>query len=481
MQHFGFHWDTTYTSLPESFFSFHTPKTSSNPSTVVVNHSLAKDLGLHLSQPSSHDLAQLFSGNTDLGSRPFCQAYAGHQFGHLSLLGDGRAHCLGEHLSPKNERFDIQFKGSGKTDYSRSGDGLAALGPMLREYIISEAMHFLGIPTTRSLAVVTTGDTVWRQTPLPGAVLTRVSPSYLRIGTFELAATMDDIDALQSLFQYSLDRHFPHLSTSNNPALAFLECIMDLQIKLMVHWMRVGFIHGVMNTDNISICGNTLDYGPCAFMDHYHPLTVFSSIDHQGRYAFTNQPRINQWNCARLAETLLPLIHAEPSHAIDLASSLIQQWPTRYHHAWLDMMRHKLGIIDTHTDDHQLIGDLLDWMQHNNIDYTNTFDALTRRAPLDQACYQQPPFLEWLQRLQVRKKSLCPDSSLTLMKHNNPVIIPRNHQVERVLTAAHNQDYEPLKALLHAVSQPYEYHSDMQDYHKPPSASERIHQTFCGT
>ena len=327
----GWQFDNTYTKLSDNMFSNLDPIPVKAPEVVIFNHSLSKDMGLDFSNTSNEDLALVFSGNLlPEGSNAIAQAYAGHQFGHFTMLGDGRAIVIGEHLSKNNKRFDIQFKGSGKTPYSRNGDGRAALGPMLREYIISEAMHGLGIPTTRSLAVIKTGETVMRETPLQGAILTRVASSHIRVGTFQFAVFSKDKNNLKTFFDYTIERHYPHIKDSKNPAIDLLKIVIDKQIQLITDWMRVGFIHGVMNTDNMTISGETIDYGPCAFMDAYDPETVFSSIDYHGRYAYFNQPSIARWNLERFAESLIPLIDNSKDKAIEMATEVINSFAEKY-------------------------------------------------------------------------------------------------------------------------------------------------------
>ena len=344
------------------------------PKNIVINDTLAEFLGLDLSSIEDNALAKLFSGNIlPEQSTPFSQAYAGHQFGHFTILGDGRAHMLGEHISPNGNRYDIQFKGSGRTPYSRGGDGKAVLAPMLREYIISEAMHYLGIPSTRSLAVVGTGESVRRETNLPGAILTRVASSHIRIGTFEFAAATGNIDLSEKLLIYTIERHYPEIKNHENKALSLLRVLAEKQTDLIVQWMRVGFIHGVMNTDNITLSGETIDYGPCAFMDYYNLETVFSSIDHSGRYAYGNQAKTMQWNLARFAEALLPLISDDINQAVTMAEEIINKFPIDYEKKWLVMMGSKLGINNIRKEDKILIDNLLDWMTTKKTDYTNTF------------------------------------------------------------------------------------------------------------
>ena len=342
----GWRFDNTYSKLPSSMLAKLPPTPVKDPELVILNHSLSKMLGLDFTNLSNKNLASIFSGNLlPKGSDTIAQAYAGHQFGHFTLLGDGRAIVIGEHVSKDNKRFDIQFKGSGKTPYSRDGDGRAALGPMLREYIISEGMFGLGIPTTRSLAVVKTGEKVIRETPLDGAILTRIAESHIRVGTFQYAVVAEDKKNLKILFDYTIDRHYPHIKNSKAPAIDLLKIVINKQIKLVVDWMRVGFIHGVMNTDNMAISGETIDYGPCAFMDTYDPETVFSSIDQYGRYAFFNQPGIAKWNLARFAECLVPLISEDKNAGVEIATEIVNSFSEIFQKNWSEMMRKKLGLL----------------------------------------------------------------------------------------------------------------------------------------
>ena len=488
MTDLGFQFDTTYATLPPTFYTEGAPAPAHNPGIVVVNQALADEMGLDLSSLDPNAQAQLFSGNVlPPGAAPFSQAYAGHQFGNFTLLGDGRAHMWGEHVTPKGQRLDIQFKGSGRTPYSRQGDGKAALGPMLREYIVSEGMHHLGIPTTRSLAVVTTGQPVIREALLKGAILTRVASSHIRVGTFQFAAYQRDKDALTALLDYTIARHYPDLAEAPNKAVALIEAVMEKQVDLIVHWMRVGFIHGVMNTDNMTLSGETIDYGPCAFMDAYDPATVFSSIDHMGRYAYGNQPRIAQWNIARLAETLLPLIDADEDKAVDLAETAINQFPELYFAKWRAMMRAKLGLIGEQDGDEALGLDLLKWMQTNTADFTNTFRDLSQETKPTAPLYGQAGFAEWHGRWQARRaQNDVPEAdSLALMRASNPAIIPRNHIVEHALTAAEEEgDLAPLMALLSVLQSPYQDQDavgGVSPYQSLPDPGERVYQTFCGT
>jgi len=441
-------------------------------------------MGLDFSGISTDVKAALFSGNImPEGSEPLAQAYAGHQFGHFTMLGDGRAIVWGEHITPSGQRLDIQFKGSGPTPYSRGADGRAVLGPMLREYIISEAMHALNIPTTRSLAVVTNGEKVYRETGLPGAILTRIASSHIRVGTFEYAALQQDKGIIQSLVNYTIDRHYPWIKEEHNKTLSLLKAVIEKQADLITHWMRVGFIHGVMNTDNMTLSGETIDYGPCAFMDAYDPRTVFSSIDHMGRYAYANQPDIAQWNLARLAETMLPLLDDEIEKAADTTEEAVNGFGALYKDKWLSMMRAKLGLFGARAEDESLITDLLDWMQRAGADYTNTFRHLTEEKPPQGKPYNDKTFKEWYTRWQAQlaKNTKPLKSSLSLMRANNPAVIPRNHKVEQVLDAATNGDLKPLKDLLTALQEPYKNRSDLKPYQSPPKQDERVYQTFCGT
>ena len=360
----GWHFDNTYSKLSNTFKEDIKPTPVHSPELVVLNEELAKDLKLDFSKISKKELAKLFSGNSlPEGTKTIAQAYAGHQFGHFTMLGDGRAVLIGEHLVNNNNRFDIQYKGSGRTSFSRNGDGRAVLGPMLREYIISEAINCLKIPTTRSLAVVKTGEKVVRENLLPGAILTRVASSHIRVGTFQYIAAKQNIDDLKILMNYTIDRHYPEIKTSKNKALDLLNLVMEKQCQLVVNWMRVGFIHGVMNTDNMAISGETIDYGPCAFMDQYDPKTVFSSIDSYGRYSFANQPPITKWNLARFAECLIPLIDKDQDVAIKIATEIINNFEKIYQVKWLNMMRDKLGLFGEDKNDKILIDDLLSWMK----------------------------------------------------------------------------------------------------------------------
>lgn len=480
----GFKFDNTYLHLPEIFYTNLVPAPVPEPEMIILNTPLAIELGLDFSEISLDKQAVLFGGNQmPESAEPFAQAYAGHQFGHFSMLGDGRAIVWGEHITPTGQRFDLQFKGSGPTPYSRGGDGRAPLGPMLREYIISEAMQALNIPTTRSLAVVTHGEQVYRETTLPGAILTRVASSHIRVGTFQFAALKEDEETIQALLDYTIKRHYPEIKEEQNKALFLLKAVIEKQAELITHWMRVGFIHGVMNTDNMALSGETIDYGPCAFMDTYDPGTVFSSIDHAGRYAYANQPAITQWNLARLAETLLPLINKNAEKARDLAEEAINGFGVVYKEKSLSMLRAKVGLFGEQPEDEKLITDLLDWMHQKGADYTNTFLDLANESLPKGESYNSDTFKEWHARWQARvvENAQPLESSLALMRANNPVVIPRNHIVEQALDAATNGDLHPLKNLLAALQKPYKNSSDLNPYQCTPKPEEKVCHTFCGT
>ena len=402
----GWNLQSNYTQISDKLFSELKPDIVTNPSTVIVNNELAKMLGLNLKGISEKDLSNLFSGNQlPNGAKPFAQAYAGHQFGQFTILGDGRAHIVGEQVTPEGEIFDIQYKGSGRTPYSRGGDGKAALGPMLREYLISEAMYHLGIPTTRSLAVVETGEKVYREVPLKGSILTRVASSHIRIGTFQFLAAHKDYEGMQALLDFSIKRHFRNLKFTKNVTVEFIQAVMQKQIKLIVDWMRVGFIHGVMNTDNSTISGETIDYGPCAFMDSYDAKTVFSSIDTQGRYSFANQPSIIHWNLVRLAESLLPLIDKNEKKSIEIAQNTLNEFSALFKNEWLQMMKKKIGIEDRSEEDEELISNLVNWMQNKSPDYTNTFCNLMNYNHANDEVFGDNDFGTWKKNWQERIKN----------------------------------------------------------------------------
>lgn len=481
----GWNLDNSYSRLPNLFFSGVKPNPVRSPKLIILNEHLATALGLDVKALQCEVEVEVLAGNwVPEGAFPLAQAYAGHQFGHFTMLGDGRAQLIGEQITPMNERFDIQLKGSGRTPYSRGGDGRAALGPMLREYIISEAMDALGIPTTRSLAVVSTGESVIRHTDLPGAILTRVAASHIRVGTFQYTSNWGTEQDLQSLADYTIDRHFPDIQSNTNRYLSLLQEVIKRQAELIAKWQLVGFIHGVMNTDNMTISGETIDYGPCAFMDAYDPATVFSSIDRQGRYAYGNQPRIAGWNLARFAETLLPLLHDDQAKAIEIAQEEISSFTKLFHDHWLTGMRAKLGISNKETQDESLIENLLSMMQKYHADYTNTFRALTFDTLGAKDLFESTEFAQWHEQWQARlDRQQEPNASHQLMKSSNPAIIPRNHRVEEALESAEKDgDYSVMKRLLDVLSSPYEHTSEqVEDYYTMPGQSTHPYQTFCGT
>lgn len=484
----GWNFDNSYAEqLPDLCYTRLDPTPVRLPRMAVFNGKLAESLGLNAQALGGEEGAEVFAGNrVPEGALPLAQAYAGHQFGHFTMLGDGRAILLGEQITPDGGRFDIQLKGSGRTPYSRGGDGRAALGPMLREYIISEAMHGLGIPTTRSLAVVTTGEEVYRETgSLAGAILTRVAASHLRVGTFQYVARWGERADLEKMVTYALQRHYPGVEdSSDNPALTLLQSVMERQAWLIAKWQLVGFIHGVMNTDNMAISGETIDYGPCAFMDAYDPATVFSSIDRQGRYAYGNQPYIAAWNLARLAEALLPLLHEDEDEAVRMAERELESFNEQYQRHWQTGMRAKLGLQAAEADDEALMRDLLTMMQQHHADYTNTFLALTAGEPERAAMHGSGEFTRWLERWEERREREPEgrEASQRLMRSSNPAVIPRNHRVEEALAAAVDQDdYSVMHSLLAALADPYAHSAEQAEYAEPPAPSACGYKTFCGT
>lgn len=478
----GWRFDNTYARLPEVFFAAAMPAKIREPRVSILNHRLAKELGIDVTALTPDAAAALFAGQTlPHGSQPIAQAYAGHQFGGFTMLGDGRAILLGEHRTPSGRLVDVQLKGAGRTRFSRGGDGRAALGPMLREYIISEALAALGIPTTRSLAVVTTGEPVYRTDVLKGAILTRVAASHIRVGTFEYLAGRRDTANVQLLADYAIDRHYPELAKVPRKYLEFLRAVTDRQAALIARWQHVGFIHGVMNTDNMAISGESIDFGPCAFMNAYSPATVFSSIDHAGRYAYGNQPAIAQWNLARLAESLLPLFDADQEKAITVAMDVLGAYPNVFERYWLSGMRRKLGLQTEEAGDIELIRSLLAWMEQTRADFTNTFRDLSSESPPAGDRYQTPDFQSWYAPWRLRLEREGKPTSADLMRSVNPAIIPRNHRVEEALTAAEEQgDLSVLHRLLAALASPFETRPDMAPYQEP-SANDSTYRTFCGT
>ncbi len=479
----NWNFDNSYSKLPEAFKEIIKPVSVLNPELVILNEELAEELGLDFSKIDKNELSALFAGNVlPQGTSSLAQAYAGHQFGHFTMLGDGRAVLIGEHVTSQKKRYDIQFKGSGRTSFSRGGDGRAALGPMLREYIISEAIHSLNIPTTRSLAVTKTGEKVVRENLLEGAILTRVASSHIRVGTFQYIAAKQNINELEILIDYTVDRHYPEIKSSKTKAVDLLNLVIEKQCQLIVDWMRVGFIHGVMNTDNMAISGETIDYGPCAFMDHYDPKTVFSSIDKFGRYAFSNQPPIAKWNLARFAECLIPLIDKDEDQAIKTATEIIDNFQNIYEKKWLNMMKSKLGLFGENKDDQDLINSLLNWMKKNKADYTNTFSYLME-MPIKDEIYNEKSFTDWVKKWKNRSRlnNSNKEKQIKLMKKVNPLIIPRNHKVEEALIDADKDNYKTLVRLLSIIQKPYNPKGNFSEFQSPPPASKEKYQTFCGT
>ena len=483
MKNIGFKFENTYAKLPEILATKLVPVPVKKPKLIIFNNRLAKDLGLDVNSVTEDDLTNLFSGNKlPSGSEPLAQAYCGHQFGHFVMLGDGRAIVLGEHLTPSGKRIDIQFKGSGRTPYSRSGDGRAALGPMLREYIISEAMHGLKIPTTRSLAVVATGEMVQREVALQGAVLTRVASSHLRVGTFQYLAARQDIKSLKELVSYTIKRHYPEFINSKNQALELLRIVIKKQAYLIAEWMRVSFIHGVMNTDNMTISGETIDYGPCAFMDYYDPKTVFSSIDLHGRYAFGNQPNIAEWNLARFAESILPLFDLDNKKAVSIAEQEINNFKDIFKNNFTKMMKGKLGLISNEIEDDKLMKDLFQLMFKNEADYTNTFVYLMNGSVPQEKLIKDKNFIEWKNKWNSRlSRNQDIIKAKELMTKNNPIIIPRNHLIESALSKAEQGNLDEFNKLILALKDPYKDNGQYTGLKNPAPQSEKKYQTFCGT
>lgn len=474
----GWRLDNSYARLPGVFFSEVNPKPVGSPELVVFNMALAQELGLRAQELDCPAGAALFSGNViPEGAQPIAQAYAGHQYGHFTMLGDGRAILLGEQIGPDGRRWDVQWKGAGRTPYSRRGDGRAALGPMLREYIVSEAMAGLGIPTTRSLAVVSTGEPVYREEVLRGAVLTRIAASHIRVGTFEFAAMEQNPKALRALADYTIQRHYPEFAGEPDCYRFFLEAVIERQASLVAKWMLVGFVHGVMNTDNMALSGETIDYGPCAFMDTYDPANVFSSIDRHGRYAYANQPGIAHWNLARLAEALLPILHSEENKAVEMAKESLGIFPKKFQQYWLSGMRAKLGLFTEEAGDLALMESLLQAMHRDRSDYTQTLRALDPEQVfgVDPAWHS-----DWKARLGRQDQTL--EEVRERMRCHNPVVIPRNHKVEEALEAAASQgDLAPLHQLLAALANPFEDGPEKNGYREASPSGSSGYQTFCGT
>ncbi|TCM86196.1 uncharacterized protein YdiU (UPF0061 family) [Paenibacillus sp. BK033] len=480
----GWNLENSYADLPDLLYTKQNPVPVRAPGLIKLNEPLAAELGLNADALRASEGIQVFAGNQiPEGAQPLAQAYAGHQFAYFNRLGDGRAVLLGEQITPQGKRVDIQLKGSGRTPYSRGGDGRAALGPMLREYIISEAMHGLGIPTTRSLAVVTTGEEIVRESLLPGAILTRVAASHIRVGTFQFAAQWGTLEELRALADYAIIRHYPDMEDGENRYVSFFREVIKRQAALIAKWQLVGFIHGVMNTDNMAISGETIDYGPCAFMDAYDPATVFSSIDREGRYAFGNQPSIGAWNLARLAEALLPLMDEDEEGAIELAQDALSDYSELFQQYWLQGMRAKLGIFNEEPEDETLVEAFVLLMQRNQADYTNTFRALSMDKPVNTVLHGTAEFADWLQQWQARlgRQAESKEEALRLMRSSNPAVIPRNHRVEEALEAAEQGNLRVLDNLLAALANPYAYSDEQEAYAALPEQSPLPYRTFCGT
>jgi len=482
----------SYAALPENFFARLGPAPVGNPRLIKFNQALAAELGLDLAAADDDTLAAIFSGNLlPKGADPIATAYAGHQFGQfVPQLGDGRAILLGEVNDRHGVRRDIQLKGSGRTPYSRAGDGRAWVGPVLREYLVSEAMHALGVATTRALAAVATGEFIFREQRVPGAILTRVAASHVRVGTFQYLAARADLDGVKRLADYVMERHYPELKSAEQPYLELLRTVCARQAQLVASWMHVGFIHGVMNTDNMSISGETIDFGPCAFMDAYDPATVFSSIDGMGRYAYANQPAAAQWNLARFAETLLPLIDADGGRAVEAASLVIAAFPSQFEQYWLSGMRAKLGLFTSESADSDLVRAWLDLLQQNQCDFTLAFRRLCDAGSeagdsvLRAMFAHTGDFEEWSARWRLRLAREPPSERerAVSMRRANPAYIPRNHRITRVISAAiENEDFAPFEELLLVLSKPYEDQEPFDAYAAPPQPAERVLQTFCGT
>lgn len=482
--------DNSYARLPEKFFQRINPIKVKNPKLIRINVELAQKLGLEL--PENEDkLAEIFSGNSLLdGCEPIAQAYAGHQFGHfVPQLGDGRAILLGEVVIANNKRYDVQLKGSGKTRFSRGGDGRSPLGPVIREYIVSEAMHGLGIPTTRALAMVSSGEKVFREGELPGAIFTRIASSHIRVGTFEFFAARNDNDAVKILADYVIDRHYPQAKEAPNPYSALLEKVCEAHAMLVARWMRVGFIHGVMNTDNTTISGETIDYGPCAFMDNYDPATVFSSIDHYGRYAYGSQPKISQWNMSGFAGCLLPLIHDDQEQAKITAANIIQEFQKNFKEVYYSEMCKKIGIAEPTAKSIEMLSRILEMMHNEKSDFTNTFRSLCNAiegnivqftnhfTATDSAENWLADWKELLKELQIPNSS-----TFEIMNTANPVFIPRNHRVEEAIRqGVEKNDFSYTDRLIKILAEPYKPQPALSEYTEPPESSEQVYQTFCGT
>lgn len=472
-----------YAQLPDRFFAAQSATPVADPKWIAFNRDLATALQLDADLLAGDEGLAIFAGNqTAPNTMPLAMAYSGHQFGHWNpRLGDGRALLLGDAHSKDGQIFDIQLKGSGPTPYSRNGDGRAALGPVLREYVLSEAMHALGLPTTRALAAVTTGEMVRRETPLPGAIITRVAKSFVRVGTFQYFVAHDDKEGLKALADFSIMRHEPDLQVADHPYLELLKRVISRQAELIAQWQLIGFIHGVMNTDNVSIAGETIDFGPCAFLDEYDPATVFSSIDQFGRYAYQNQPRIGQWNLSVLAQSMLPILHDDEDQALALAQDALNEFSPQFDDAFRSGLLKKIGIANEQPGDYELAVELLDLMKEARADFTNTFRALCHlELPNPTVAAAQLPLTEWINDW-VRHTDGGKRVEQSLMRKVNPAFIPRNHRVEAMIQAATDGDFSLFEELMQVLSRPFEDQPVHHAYTLPPAPDERVHQTFCGT
>ena len=484
--------DNSYARLPERFYTRTDPTPVAKPGLIAINEALARELGLDPAALATPEGLAVLAGNrVPEGAEPLAQVYAGHQFGGwVPQLGDGRAILLGEVTDSAGRRRDIQLKGAGRTPYSRMGDGRAWLGPVMREYLVSEAMAALGIPTTRALAAVTTGEPVLREDALPGAVLTRVAASHVRVGTFQFFAARQDREALEALTGHVIARHYPEAARAETPALALLEAVVAAQARLVAQWMGVGFIHGVMNTDNMSVAGETIDYGPCAFMDTYHPETVFSSIDRGGRYAYANQPQIAVWNLAQLATCLLPLIDADQERGVERATVAVNAFREAYTEAWIAVFGAKLGMADPTEADGELAGDLLTAMARGRADFNLAFRRLSEigdgeggEATFLDLFADPAPAMDWLTHWRARLAEVprAAADRQAAMRATNPAYIPRNHRIEQAIQAGVAGDYGPFERLVRVLARPYEDQPDAADLTRPPAPGEEVRQTFCGT
>ena len=461
----NWNFQNSYTQLPNVYYTRTKPQDFENPRLLLFNSDLANELNLNVNS-NEEEICDFLLGKKNKENNFFSQAYAGHQFGHFTILGDGRAHMLGEHINNKNKRYDIQLKGSGLTPYSRNGDGKATLGPMIREYLVSEAMHFLNIPTTRALAVILTGENILRHGFQPGAILVRVAKSHIRVGTFQFGRLLKNTSDFDNLIYYTIKRLYPEIKKNKNLYLNFFKKICEDQVNLIIEWMRVGFIHGVMNTDNMSLSGETIDYGPCAFMDTYDPKTVFSSIDDNGRYSFENQSKIVLWNLARFAETILHLIDDNQNNAIEIVKNILNENQEKFEIKWLEMMYKKINLSDDNKNK-ELVKELLDLMHIYKLDYTNTFIDL-KYGKLDEKIFKN-----WMSKYSLRKKE----------KHRqiNPIIIPRNHIIEEIINDSRNEDYQSLYLFNKVIRKPYDKNSIDKKFLTPPDDNQKVYKTFCGT